>query len=454
MDIRKDIADRFERRTARSKELNARARRSLPGGDTRWATFYLPYPAYMVEGSGCRMHDADGNEYIDFLNNYTSLVHGHRHPAILAAARHAMEEDFIYGAPTESQLVLADMITARMPGVKRLRYTNSGTEATMMAMRAARLYSGKEIIIKIDGCYHGSHDFAEVNITPDLGTAALPLAKTEAKGIPECILEAMKVARLNDLDSVETLLKRHAGKVAGIITEPVLNQGGIIPAKVEFLRGLRELADSHGVLLIFDEVVTFRTSTGGMQKLLGIEPDLTALGKIIGGGFPIGAFGGREDVMAVFDPAGASGYHHSGTFNGHNVTMHAGAVALELLDAAAIARIDSLGERLKNGIDAAFKSAGLAGLVTRLGSLLYVHWTNSVVQAPRDVVLWKQQAADLPRLFHLDLLTRGVFAANRGLFNISTPMTERDIDFTVNAIGQTLDLLKPLVAEKAPHLIR
>jgi glutamate-1-semialdehyde 2,1-aminomutase len=454
MDVRQDIISRFEKRTKASRELDARAKRSLPGGDTRWATYYLPYPAYMVGGSGCRMRDADGNEYIDFLNNYTSLVHGHRHPRILEAVKAAIEEDFIYGAPTESQFLLANLITDRLPGVARLRYTNSGTEATMMAMRTARLFTGKEIIIKMDGCYHGSHDFAEVNISPDLGTDPLPVPRTEAKGIPACILDAMKVARFNDLASVEQLLETWKGQVAGIITEPILNQGGIIQAKPEFLKGLRELADRYGVLLIFDEVVSFRTSTGGMQQLSGVIPDLTALGKLIGGGFPAGAFGGREEVMAIFDPAGGSGYHHSGTFNGHNVTMRAGAVAVEMLDQPAIDRLNALGARLQLGIDSAFRDTGIAARTSRFGSLLYVHWTNGSVETPRDVALWKQKAADLPRLFHLDLLTRGVFSANRGLMNISTPMTEEDIDSTIFAVRDSLDLLKSVVADKAPHLLR
>lgn len=453
MDVRDDIKGRYEARTARSKALDAEAKRSLPGGDTRWATYYLPWPAYMVEGSGCRLKDADGNEYLDFLNNYTSLVHGHRHPRIMEEVRRALGEDLIYGAPTESQWRLADLITARMPGVKRLRYTNSGTEATMMAMRAARMFTKREIIIKMDGCYHGSHDFAEVNITPSAGEARMPVPKTEAVGIPDCILEAMKVARFNDLGSVEALLEEHRGKVAAIITEPVMNQAGIIPATPEFLRGLRSLADRHGVLLIFDEVVTFRTGTGGMQGLLGVEPDLTALGKIIGGGFAVGAFGGREEVMAIFDPAGGSGYHHSGTFNGHNVTMRAGAAAVELLDAPAIARINTLGERLQRGIDGALRRAGIRGLSTRTGSLVYLHWTADPVRDARDVLLWKRKAADLPRFLHLELLNRGIFGSNRGLFNISTPMTEADVDRAVEAVGEALAVLKPLVAAAAPQLV-
>ena len=453
MDIRKDILSRFEARTGRSRTLDGQAKLSLPGGDTRWATYYLPWPTYMASGSGCRLRDVDGNEYLDFLNNYTSLVHGHRHPGVMEAIRQALDEDLIFGAPAESQFRLADLIARRMPGIKRLRYTNSGTEATMMAMRAARMFTRRQIIIKMDGCYHGSHDFAEINITPDLSGQAMPTPKTEAVGIPECLLDAVKVARFNDLGSVERLLEEYKGKVAGIITEPLQNQAGIIPASIEFLRGLRELADRYGVLLIFDEVVTFRLSTGGSQKILGIIPDITAIGKIIGGGFAIGGFGGSEEVMSIFDPAGSAGYHHSGTFNGHNVTMRAGVASVELLDEGAIARIDSLGARLQEGIDGAFRKAGIAGRTTRVGSLVYTHWTAGKITESKDVVLWKKNAADLPRFFHLELLNRGIFGSNRGLVNISTPMSESDVDQTIAAIGETLAAMKPLVAESAPHLV-
>jgi len=455
MDVREEILQRYEKRTPGSKAHDAKAKKSLPGGDTRSATYYLPYPTYMDEGSGCSLKDVDGNTYIDFLNNYTSLVHGHRHPHIQEAVEKAISHDFMYGAPCENQYKLADMITQRLPSIDYLRFTNSGTEATMMAIRAARAFKKREIIIKMDGCYHGSHDFVEVNISPDLSGEWLPKEKTEAGGVPACVLNAVKVARFNDLASVEAILKKYSGQVSAIITETVMNSAGIIPANIDFLKGLRALADQYDILLIFDEVATFRLSIGGMQKMTGVIPDITALGKIIGGGcFPIGAFGGRKEIMSMYDPANPSGYQHSGTFNGHNVIMSAGIAALELLDTTAIEHINSLGERLQCGINKAFETAGISGFATRAGSLLNVHWTNKPVTDAIDVVMWKKQASDLPRMFHMELLNRGVFFGNRGLFNISTPMTTTDIDQTVEKIGDTLMYLKPYVQEKAPHLIR
>lgn len=452
--IKEEIFAKFEARTPTSRAHDQNARRSLPGGDTRWATYYNPYPAYMVYGKGYTLRDCDGNEYIDFVNNYTSLIHGHRPDFVLDAVKQAMEEDFIYAAPSEAQYLLADAIAARVPGIDQLRYTNSGSEATLMAMRTARAYTGKQLILKLDGTYHGSHDFVEVSITPDMSDSKQPEKRVEGKGIPNCVLEGIVIARFNDAESVRIALEANRGNVAGILVEPVMNQGGIIPADVPFLRALRTLADEFGSLLIFDEIVTFRLSQGGLQEKYGILPDITALGKSIGGGFPIGAFGARKEIMDLYDYRNPAGLHHSGTFNGHNFTMRAGLAALNAYSQAEIDRVNALGERLKRGIDGAFADAGIRGHATNCGSLLYTHWTDQEIKESKDVFAWKAHAADLPRLLHMELLNRGVFAANRGLMNISTPMTQETIDRVVGIFGDTLHDLKPYVAQAAPGLIR
>lgn len=451
--VKTGILDRYQARTPASQALDRQARRSLPGGDTRWATYYLPYPAYMVKGEGPILTDADGHQYIDFQNNYTSLVHGHAHPAITAAIQAQAPRSAIYGAPAEEQFQLAELITGRLPGVDLLRFTNSGTEATMMAMRAARAFMNRPVILKMDGGYHGSQDHAEVNITPDLSGEALPRPHVENNGIPPGVLDAVMVARFNDLASVEAILTQHHEQIAAIITEPLMNSAGIIVAEEGFLAGLRTLADRYGLLLIFDEVVTFRLDEGGYQGMAGVLPDLTALGKVIGGGLPVGAFGGRADIMGRFDPASPGAFHHSGTFNGNPLTMAAGAASVRALTAEAITHINGLGQALREGFDAAFIEAGLRGHCTGMGSLVYVHWTAAEVRDAADVLRWKQQAAELPRLLHLELLNRGIFAANRGLFNISTPMNAGHIDRTVAAFSEALHTLKPYVAALAPQLL-
>lgn len=452
--VKDDILQRYQARTAQSRRFDQSARISLPGGDTRWSTYYLPYPVYMTGGAGCVLEDVDGNQYIDVQNNYTVLVHGHAHPAITAALQAQVPRSVIYGAPFAEQYILADQITRRLPGVEMLRFTNSGTEATMMAMQAARAITGKPAILKMDGGYHGSHEYAQVNVSPDLSGAALPVLHVEHEGIPGNMFETVLVARFNDAESVETVLKAHHERIAAIIVEPVMNTAGIIVATDEFLTALRRLADAYGVLLIFDEVVTFRLHEGGYQSMSGVLPDLTALGKLIGGGLPVGAFGGRADIMSRFDPAAPKGLHHSGTFNGNPLTMAAGIASVEALTPAAIDHINRLGEQMRGGIEEAFEEFGLHGRTTGTGSLLYVHWTPDPIEDAADVVRWKQRAGELPRLLHLELLNRGVFAANRGLFNMSTPMTEADVNSALVAFRESLDVLKPYAAEVAPHLLR
>lgn len=451
--VKNDILTRYTERTARSQFLDAQAKTSLPGGDTRWATYHLPYPVYMAGGEGCTLVDVDGNRYIDFQNNYTSLVHGHAHPAITAAIQSQASSSVVYGAPSEGQFQLADKLTSRLPGVNQLRYTNSGTEATMMAMRAARAFTGKQVILKMDGGYHGSHDMTEVNITPDLGNSRLPVPKVEADGVADAVLGAVAVARFNDLESVEMVLKARAGEIAAIITEPLMNSAGMVVANADFLPGLRALADRYGVLLIFDEVVTFRLHEGGYQGKTGVIPDLTALGKLIGGGLAIGAFGGRAEIMSLYDPARPNGFHHSGTFNGNPLVMAAGMASVSELTPQAIDHINQLGDVFRQGIDEAFAEYGIHGFATGEGSLAYLHWTAEKVLSAVDVVRWKQKAADLPRLLHLELLNQGIFSANRGMFNISTPMNATDVDQALEAFRAALFTLKPYVAEYAPHLM-
>jgi glutamate-1-semialdehyde 2,1-aminomutase len=402
---------------------------------------------------GCELTDVDGNVYLDFQNNYTALVHGHAHPAITAALERQLPKSTIYGAPAESQFELAELLTSRLPGVDLVRFTNSGTEATMMAMRAARAFTGKPVILKMDGGYHGSQDLAEINISPDLSGADLPVPHVESQGIPDCVLDSAVIARFNDLESVEQVLCGHQNEIAAIITEPLMNAAGMIPPRGDFLPGLRRLADRYGVLLIFDEVVTFRLHLQGYQGKAAVQPDLTALGKAIGGGLPVGAFGGRAEILSRFDPASEKAFHHSGTFNANPMTMAAGAAAVKHLDAAAIQKINQLGERMRTGIGEAFLEAGISGYASGEGSLLYIHWTADPVMSPADVVRWKQKAADLPRLLHLALLNLGIFTANRGMFNISTPMESSHIDTAVSAFSEALNQLKPYAAEAAPHLL-
>lgn len=451
--IVQEIIARYENRTRTSKTKDASAKQFLPGGDTRTTTYFMPYPAYMEKGDGCFLYDCDGNRYIDFLNNYTSLIHGHNSQAVNQAVFEQVKRGIVFGAPADAQAALGEMICARVPGIERVRFNNSGTEATMMAMRAARAYTGKDIIVKMDGGYHGHHDFAGVNVKPDFAAVDIPTPSVTWSGIPACVIDGMAVAPFNNLDIAEKVLQKYEGKVAAIIMEPVMGAGGAIPPQPGYLEGMRALADKYGVLLIFDEIITFRVSLGGMQKITGVIPDLTTLGKIIGGGFPVGAFGGKKEIMDRFDPVHPQTIYHGGTFCGHPVTMTAGMATLKGYGQPEIDHINALGERLAAGVDAAFKAAGLCGRSSGRGSLVQVHWTNAVATNSREALLAMGRAADLPRYFHLELMNRGIFCATRGLFSVSTPMTEKEIDQAISAIGETLQLLKPHAEQVAPHLI-
>ncbi len=452
-EIEQSIMKRYRERSASSLARHQKARRHLPGGETRSSTWYAPYPTYMAAGEGAWLTDCDGNRYIDFLNNYTSLIHGHAQPEIVEEAADQLTRGTVFGSASEPQVALAKLLTERVPSMELLRFTNSGTEATMMMMRAARAYMSRDIVVKMDGGYHGSHDFVEVNISADMSSPAKPAARIEERGVPEAVLNAVMVASFNDLAAMEALLREHHQRIAGIIVEPMPNAGGMTPPAPGYLRGLRELADRFGLLLLFDEIVTLRLSSGGLQEAEGVIPDMTALAKIIGGGFPVGAFGGRADIMSQFDPAGSAKLSHSGTFNGNDITMTAGLAAMKRLDQRAIDRVNGLGGRLAAGINALFASLGIRAQCLGYGSLQQIQWTDEPVVTLQDAARAGQGIGRLRELLHLELLNRGVYTSNRGMFCMSTPMTEAEIDFALAALEGALRTLKPYMREVAPRLL-
>ncbi len=452
-DVEHGIFTNYRERSAGSRARHVEARRYLPGGETRSSTWYAPYPTYMVAGEGAWLEDCDGNRYLDFLNNYTSLIHGHAQPAIVEDAADQLTRGTAFGSASEPQVALAKLLIERVPSIEMLRFTNSGSEATMMMMRAARAFTGRDIIVKMDGGYHGSHDFVEVNVSADLGASDQPAARIEERGVPDAVLNAVMVAPFNDLKAMELLLSEHHRRIAGIIIEPMPNAGGMLPPAPDYLRGLRELADRFGLLLLFDEIVTFRLSSGGMQAAEDVTPDMTALAKIIGGGFPVGAFGGRSDIMAQFEPGGSGGLSHSGTFNGNNITMTAGLAAMKRLDQAAIDRINRLGERLGAGINALFETLGIRAQCLGYGSLQQIQWTDAPLATLKDAASAGQGIGKLRELLHLELLNRGVYTSNRGMYCISTPMSGAEIDAALEALEGALRALKPYMREVAPRLL-
>ena len=343
------------------------------------------------------------------------------------------------------KLVTLCLIPARTPSIDLLRFCNSGTEATMFAIRAARKYTGKDGIIKTEGGYHGSHDYVEVNITPNLTADETPIATVE-KGVPKTILKDVFIVPFNDLAAAEKIMKKHHKKIAAMILEPIMGSGGGVIATKEYLNGLRELTTKYKILLIFDEVITFRISTGGMQKHYGVIPDLTALGKTIGGGLPIGAFGGKHEIIDQFNPTKKEFITHSGTFSGNAMTMIAGKTAMELYDEEAVERLGMLGDRLRDGLSNVLKELNIKGQVSGLQSLAYVYLFDEPVVDGREAVFSLIPTLELSKYLTLALAINGIYAVSRGVtaFILSTPMDEAVIDEIVKRYKKAMEMVLPL----------
>src|SRR5918994_2577735 len=422
-------------KTEKSRELIERLGRSIPGGNTRSLAYFAPYPLAISRGSGCRIWDVDGNEFVDLLNNYTATVHGHAVPAINEAMSKQAALGTVFPAPAEAQAELAERIVDRVASVEKVRFANSGTEAVMMAVRAARAFTGREKIIKAEGGYHGMWEQVPVSWPQD----DLPGRRTAT---PEGVRELVRLVDYNNVAGLEAAMDGEGESVAAIILEPVTGTG-VLTGEPDYFAAARRLADEHGALLICDEVITLRLSTGGYQEVLGVLPDLTTMGKIIGGGLPVGAFGGREDVMSVFDPRLPDHLHHSGTFNGNLMTMAAGRVALDLLTQGEIERINALGERLAEGLRRTLaERPDLHGVVNNCGSLLHVNFgTEGEVRKYSDLNTDNTEAAR----FHLAALDEGVYFAPRGFMNTSTAMDERVVDDVLEACSRALERVSALL---------
>ncbi len=411
--------------TWRSRELMERLGNSIPGGNTRSLAYFPPYPLAISQGSGCCIWDVDGNEFVDLLNNYTATIHGHAVPAINEAMSRQAALGTVFPAPGEAQAELAERIVGRVASVEKVRFANSGTEAVMMAVRAARAYTGREKVIKAEGGYHGMWE-------------QVPVARPQDP-TPQGVGELVRLVDYNDVAGLEAAM---GDDVAAIILEPVTGTG-VLTGTPEYFAAARRLADEHGALLICDEVITLRLAAGGFQEVLGVIPDLTTMGKIIGGGLPVGAFGGREEVMSVFDPRLPNHLHHSGTFNGNLMTMAAGSVALDLLTSDEIERLNALGERLAAGLRRLLaQREELGGVVTSCGSLVHVNF-----EAEGEVRNYSDLNLDSPVMaaFHLAALDEGLYFAPRCFMNTSTAMDERTINEVLEACSRALERVAALL---------
>lgn len=435
-----------------SHRLHTEACKYMPGGDTRTATFFLPFPNFIKYGDGAYMYDEDGFKLLDFQNNYTSLIHGHAHPETVEAVREQIAKGSAYTAPFEKQIELSAILTQRFPSVDMIRYTNSGTEANMHALRIARAYTGKAKIIKTEGGYHGTTDVFEASVDPNIkkaGTLDQIKVIPESRGVSENALKDVLVVPFNDIERTRKMIEEHHRETACIIIEPIMGSAGQITPDLEYLKFLREITEQYHIVLIFDEVVTGRLSLGGAQKFYGVTPDLTTMGKIIGGGTPVGAFGGKQEIMQMYDPREKKMYH-SGTFNGNAVTMAAGLATMKAYNQEAVDYVNGLGTLFKEGVLKIYDKLGLNMKISGTGSIYNILFTDKEVKNYRDVASAHEE---LNKVLYMSLLTKGIFDAERGMFCMSTAMTKEDIRFGLDTLETSLREMLPAIAEEAPELI-
>jgi glutamate-1-semialdehyde 2,1-aminomutase len=429
IDIDAALAEAEELYAARNPEsaaLYEKACAALPGGNTRSAIYAEPFPVTMIKGEGAHLWDADGHEYADFLSEFTAGLYGHSHPAIRKAIDAALDGGINFGAHGDAEGKFAAAIRDRFPSVELVRFTNSGTEANLMAVLAARTITGREKILVFHGGYHGGVFYFR------------------GKGSPINAPFDYLMGTYNDSEAVRALVAPHKGDLAAILIEPMLGGSGCIPATREFLADLRALASETGAILVFDEVMTSRLAPGGLQEVHGINPDMTTLGKYVGGGMSFGAFGGRSDLMEWFDPRNKNGFQHAGTFNNNVLTMNAGYVGLtEVYKPEDAVALNKFGDRLRERLNAVVRRKGLAMQFTGIGSMIGVHMTGAPIRNAADAA---KGHAGLLELFYFDLLARGIWFAKRGMMALSIALDAGDGDHLVGAVEEFAETRAPLFA--------
>jgi glutamate-1-semialdehyde 2,1-aminomutase len=425
--------------TQKSNQLFKKAVELIPGGvnsPVRACKSVGTDPLFIHRAEGSRVVDVDGNSYIDYIGSWGPMILGHRHPAVEQAIKDALERGTSFGAPTELEVELAQMVIDAVPSLEMVRMVNSGTEATMSAVRLSRGFTGRDIIVKFDGCYHGHAD----TLLVDAGSGVATLGIPGSPGVPRAVVKNTLSLPYNDLDAVTSLMAEKGDQVACIIIEPVVGNMGLVKPADGYLQGLRELTEKHGALLIFDEVMTgFRVALGGAQSLFDIKPDLTTMGKIIGGGLPVGAYGGRKDIMAHIAPQGP--VYQAGTLSGNPVAMAAGIATLQQLNADGFYdALDKTSEQLLQGLVAAADAAGVPVQADRVGSMLGVFFADKAVADFDDA-----KRSDLKRFssYYKGMLAQGVYLAPsqfEALF-VSAAHSEADVQATVTAAETVMKTL-------------
>jgi glutamate-1-semialdehyde 2,1-aminomutase len=429
---------------SRSRRLYERACDVMPGGNSRHSIALAPYPVYALGGKGCRLIDADGEERIDFINNYTALILGHANDRVVKAVTSRIASGTCFNQPTRHDVELAELIVERVPYVDQLRFCNSGSEAVLLAVKAARAYTGRPKVAKFEGAYHGIYDYVQVSEGPtaeNWGDPDAPASVLEASS-PASVASDVVVMPWNNLHACRELIRQHGAELAGVVVDPLPAGLGMIAPAAGFLEMLREETARHGALLISDEVMSFRVHYHGALFEAGITPDVTSFGKIIGGGFPVGAVGGTKKVMQVFDHTGDWKVHHGGTFNANPVTMVAGLETMKQMTIEAYERLNALGDYLRARLTRMFRDSGTPAQVCGKGSLFTAHLTDRPVTDFRSLVGFSRTNPVYAGLCH-EMLANGIVTSSRGVFGcLSTPMTEAECDAFVNAVATSLATLR------------
>jgi glutamate-1-semialdehyde 2,1-aminomutase len=425
--------------------LYAEASKYIPGGTSRIHYYFRPYPIYAQSGEGCHLTDVEGTQRLDFLNNMTALIHGHGNPAIKKALFEQIERGTAFSEPSEPEARLARLMIERVKSLEKIRFSNSGTEAVMMAIKLARAYTGRSRIAKFEGFYHGYYDYVQVSFssTPaNWGPSEAPASTPSSGGLADTVLGDVLVMPFNDQKAVERLLERHGQSIAALVLDPLSNKGGFpLPAE-GFFKFLREITRSYGILTIYDEVISFRVDSGGAQGKYGGDPDLTTFGKIMGGGLPVGAVGGKAEVMDLLDPSqGSPRVISGGTASANPLTMAAGLAAMEQMTPPVYARINRLGDLLRKKSNEVFAAAGEPAQLTGEGSLFRLLMTDEPITDYRTSI---RKAAPQERFnrLHRNLLDEGVIISKEGLACLSTPMGEVEVDQFVKALERAVAKLQ------------
>ena len=421
-----EARESYSRARPKSATAHEAARAVMPGGNTRSTLFYTPYPTAMKSGQGCYLEDIDGNKYLDLCGEYTAGLFGHSDPRIQALLHQVIANGISLASVGENEAKLAAILCARFPALELVRFTNSGTEANLMAVAAARAHTGRSKIIAFRGGYHGG----VMSFVTGGSVVNAPFSVT--------------LAEYNDLPGTLALIREHGADLAAVLLEPMMGSGGCIPATRDFLAGLRDATREVGAMLIFDEVMTSRHTAGGLQKLHGITPDLVSLGKYIAGGMSFGAFGGRADVMSVFDSHKPGALVHSGTFNNNVLSMSAGMLAMgEIFDDTAAEALRKRGDGLRDALNAICTKHGVAMQFTGIGSMVQPHFRLGPILRPYAATT---QEEGLRELFFLDMMKAGIYIARRGMVALSLPVGEAELARYIAAVEEFCASRKPLMA--------